>query len=456
MAGTTLPELRVGARVEVALAGLEKVAGGFAMSVNVHGDRVRQARILRRMTGSEVAATVGWSSARQTRLERSGWGVASSAEFSALCEKLRVPVGYLARAPRPALTEEDLLFRAPKAMQKRERTYLAEFARMAEEFFWVLNEQFSLPAVRLTQVVPGRSIVEVAQEFRRVLGVSAQEPIPNLVHAMERAGVLVIARSESLAGPSPEAWSEDARREGVSAANERHLGYSTWTGEYRERPLVVMRMVDSWERTRWTLAHEAGHLVLHRGLVPKNAESEASAFASELLAPMQALEADLPPHITLAGLIDVKLRWGMSLGALLQHLRANARIDEVRYKALSTQLYTRMNPVTEQTWGKTEPGWDDRQPERPRLLSKWVESFFGTTSPDALVTLPSLREQWPADWLSQLLIGQRGAPKVIPEAAPVISMPARVRSGTSVDPLESFTVAADSAVSNVRQLRPRL
>lgn len=422
------------------------------MSVKIHGDRVRQGRILRRMTGTEVAAGMGWSSARQTRLERSGWAEVTAEEHASLSALLRLPGGLLVRAPRPALSEDDLLFRAPKAMQKRERTYLVEFARIAEEFFNLLDEQYRLPAVRVPHFQLQQSIPQATQQFRRVLGFEPEQPIPHLVHAMERAGVLVVARSQSMAGPSPEAWSEEARKEGAAASNERHLGYSTWTGEFRERPLVVMRMVDSWERTRWTLAHEAGHLMLHRGVVPEDAESQASAFANELLAPMESLRQEIPRHITLAALVEMKMRWGVSLGALLQHLRANAVIDEIRYKALATQLYTRVNPQTEQTWGKTEPGWDSREPERPRLLSKWVEKFFGTTSPDALATLPSLREEWPADFLADFLTGQRGAPAAALRGPRSLGGGGSAQAAQNPDP---FPVELEQVPSNVRQLRPR-
>jgi hypothetical protein len=73
---------------------------------------------------------------------------------------------------------------------------------------------------------------------------------------------------------------------------------------------------------------------------------------------------------------------------------------------------TRINPDTGRTWGRTEPGWDERIPERPRLLAKWVERCFGAT------TVPMLGPHnliWPQDVLEDLLAGQRPAPPVASE-----------------------------------------
>lgn len=87
-------------------------------------------------------------------------------------------------------------------------------------------------------------------------------------------------------------------------------------------------------------------------------------------------------------------------------LRANPVIPR-RYEMLSRQLYTRINPQTGHTWGRTEPGWDERDPERPRLMAKWVERCFNAT------TVAMLARQgliWPQDLLEDFLAGQRPAP----------------------------------------------
>jgi hypothetical protein len=181
-------------------------------------------------------------------------------------------------------------------------------------------------------------------------------------------------------------------------------------GEVGDRPLVVLRSTESWERTRWTLAHEVGHLALHAdSVVNADQEEQASRFASELLAPAAAIADQVPKMPSLLNLVPLKRTWGISIGALVRHLHESMLIDTNRYEMLRRQLYTRINPETGHTWGRTEPGWDDREPERPRLIAKWVERCFGATSASMLAPH---RLMWPQDLLEAVLAGQRTAPDV--------------------------------------------
>lgn len=138
------------------------------------------------------------------------------------------------------------------------------------------------------------------------------------------------------------------------ARTERHLGYSSWVGEHRDRPLLVLRESESWERTRFTVAHELGHLVLHSRascVVGSEQESEADRFAAELLAPIAAVATELPTMMSLLNLKPLKDKWGLSLGALIRHIRDARLIDPVRAEMLTKQLYSRTNPDTGHTWG---------------------------------------------------------------------------------------------------------
>ena len=188
----------------------------------------------------------------------------------------------------------------------------------------------------------------------------------------------------------------------------KHLGYSTRVGEFGDRPLIVLRAAESWERTRWTLAHEVGHLALHAGGAgTEEQELEASRFASELLAPAEVIAGEVPAVPSLLNLVPLKMKWGISIGALVRHLHESALIDSHRYDMLRRQLYTRLNPQTGHTWRKTEPGWDEREVERPRLIAKWVEHCYAATS--ATMLAPH-RLMWPHDVLEDFLAGQRSAP----------------------------------------------
>lgn len=372
--------------------------------IEVVGDRVRQARHLRRLDSREVAFFMGWSPPTQTKLEQEASKMLPRTAASRLAAVLRVPIPFLTAAPAPSMSISDLRFRAPKKTTQQEKNYLVQFARWVGEFAFRIDEIHNLPPVRLPRPDPCATTSEIARTTRCILGVDSSQPIGHLTHMVERLGIIVVVRVPGTF--DVEMWDKagDVSIEKPDKG-ERHFGYSTWIGPYKDRPLSILRAIDSWERTRWTVAHELGHLLLHRNDLPDDAEVTASRFASELLAPVESIRHELGRHVTLADLIPVKLKWGISIGALIRHLRDSETISRERADALSRQLYTRINPSTGRTWGIDEPGWDDRSAERPRLLSRWAERCFGTSSAPALA---SMIEEWPSDLLNSMLTAQRG------------------------------------------------
>ncbi|WP_085266397.1 helix-turn-helix domain-containing protein [Mycolicibacter longobardus] len=387
-------------------------------TAEVFGARVRQARILRHMTGAAVMEHMGWRSPRQTRLEQSDAALLDPAELDKLASVLRFPAAFFTTPPVSRVSAQDLLFRAPKSTTVAEKEYLAVFANVVGDLAVDLNDRTKLPAVLIEPLAAGTDVVAAAAQTRRWLGLKPLTPITSLVYELECAGVPVVLRTRLSRSSGRVDW-DAPTDEPVGLSTEKHLGCSARTGAYRERPVVLLRGQGSWERTRWTVAHEIGHLVLHRyGDVTGQEEREASRFASELLAPAQALAAEISDAPTLNELVELKLKWRLSLGALIIHLRESKLIDAARADTLQRQLYTRVNTDTGHTWGKTEPGWDAYAPERPRLLSRWIEICYGTSSAEALSAHALI---YPTDLLADMLAGQRGDAPAAPSAPPPVS-----------------------------------
>jgi len=371
-------------------------------TIEMYGARVRQARILRRLTGKAVLGEMGWKGARQTRLEQAEVTALDAETAERLAGVLRFPLEFFTTPPVSRVGAANLLFRAPKSTSATEKEYLAQFAAAVGDFLEELNVRSQLPPVKLPALDRGADITAAAGAARARLGIDADVPIPYLTYELERAGVAVVMRARHTKSSGELNWAP------TDAAREKHVGYSTRVGEYGDRPLIVLRALDSWERIRWTVAHELGHLLLHAdGVDSEDQEEQASRFASELLAPAAAIAGEVPKVVSLHNLVPLKLKWGISLGALLRHLSESGLIDSHRYDMLRRQLYTRINPATGHTWGRTEPGWDARVPEQPRLLAKWVERCFHATS---VTMLAPRRLIWPQDLLEDFLAEQRPAP----------------------------------------------
>lgn len=118
-----------------------------------------------------------------------------------------------------------------------------------------------------------------------------------------------------------------------------------------------------------------------------------------MLAPIEAMRNELPGLVTLASLTDIKLRWGISVSALVFHLSWNGLIDSERTETLRKQLYKRINPATGRTWGRDEPGADARNPERPTMLTTWMQRCLGGTSPNLIASISGL---WPPDIIAMI------------------------------------------------------
>jgi Zn-dependent peptidase ImmA (M78 family) len=357
------------------------------MTVQVYGDRVRTARVLRGIKAVDLAHELGWPPSRQTLIEQSEVVHLDVSSVAMLVDQLGFPEAFFTTQPAPVLAPRDLLFRAPKSITKRETSYLTEFARVTGEVLVWLDSYHRLPPVSLPSLPSETPIPEAAAQARDAMGLPRNHPISNLTFRLERAGVPVVARSPEWGG-----------------LPEKHVGYSTRVGDHREQPLTILRAQKSWERTRWTIAHEVAHHVLHGTDMPGNAEDQANRFASELLAPADVIRHELPPLITLASLTDLKLRWGISLGALILHLSWNDLINDERTQMLRKQLYTRINSGTGHTWGRDEPGASARTPEQPSLITTWMQRCLGGTSPNFISTLSGV---WPADLIAAITGSQQ-------------------------------------------------
>jgi Zn-dependent peptidase ImmA (M78 family) len=375
----------------------------MSTTVVVYGLRVNQARVMRAMTVTAVMEALEWKHSRLNRLEKSTTAALSVEDFDRLVQVLRFPPKFFTTAPTSRVHPSDLLFRAPRSITATEREYLAQFAALAGEFLDELHVRAQLPPVRLPVLSPDTAVTRAAELVRQSWGLDADSPIEYLTHEIERSGVAIVVRRLLTSSSRRILGDEDS-----TGKLDKHLGYSVRVGEFNTRPLIIVRQSNSWERTRWTLAHEVGHLALHAsGSVTAAREEQASAFASELLAPAAVLADEVSRAPSLAELLPAKAKWGISLGALLRHLHTSGLLTNPRFDALRRQLYTRTNTETDTTWGRVEPGWNDREVERPRLISKWLEIVFSARSAAMLQPFDLM---WPQDLLEDFMAGQRPAP----------------------------------------------
>lgn len=318
-------------------------------------DRLSQILAARRLTQVQLASMVDVSSATISK-----WRAGSQAPERDALERLagvvNVTPEWFTRAPGAKLSLP--LFRSNASAHVAARAMLEARLEWAQDVAAALMEYVDYPDVNLPsrdytdpEEITNEDIEKAASECRDLwrLGRSA---IQDLALAVEGAGVIVVREETGI-----------AQIEGLSA----------WS-ETLERPLILLSAdKNNGYRSRFDLAHEVGHLILHRHIQRttdnarhKMMEAQAHRFAGAFLLPAETFASEVRVPPTLDDLLLLKRRWGVSAAAIIMRLKALELLDEDGALVLFKRRSAR--------WGaKSEPGDDDRLPEQPRLLRRTID-----------------------------------------------------------------------------------
>lgn len=103
-------------------------------------------------------------------------------------------------------------------------------------------------------------------------------------------------------------------------------------------PIFLVNEDIPTDRLRWSLAHELGHVIMHR--IPTEApEREADRFAAEFLLPSSEIREDLP-GLTLGDLTKHKMYWKVSMQAIIRRAHDLGVITNWRYRTLLQEFYS--------------------------------------------------------------------------------------------------------------------
>lgn len=302
------------------------------------------ARMARGMTQTELATAAETTQGRVSKIEH-GFFVPDDVLLDRFAAELQYPrefffqAGYINTLP-------SWFHRKRKQMSQTILGRIhAEIAIRVRNIFKLLLSADIKPAHDVPQLDVDQyngNAEEIARVVRQLWELP-RGPIPNLVEALERAGVVVV--------------SCDFGATEVDAVGMRLHGMP---------PLVFVNQSAPTDRVRYTIAHELGHLVMHAHSTPAgDVEDEANRFAAELLMP----ERDIRPQLenaTLATFSILKRVWRVSMAALLKRARDLRTISEKK----ATALWKQMSALG---FRKREPAELDLSPEKPRLLRDMID-----------------------------------------------------------------------------------
>lgn len=316
------------------------------------GAHLTALRELRGETQAGTAAAAGITASALSQAER-GRTALSAANIAKIARYFEVSPGALAER-REARVEMEPQFRHLRRTPVRDRRKADRFIRAAARVASVLRDEVEFPEpFSLTWAIdPERHIDEVADEVERAatrarleLDLPKNKPVTKrLIESFEAGGITVVR--------DPKAGSD------IDA-------FSAVVGQL---PVIVLYGGEDavWDRDNFNLAHELGHIVMHRGIdhTPgtRTVEAQAHRFAGAFLGPGKKLREELPRDLDWGRYFELKRRWGMSMAALVRRAKDLGVIDDATYTRA-------MKQQSAHGWRRVEPGANDRPLPMPRHLS---------------------------------------------------------------------------------------
>lgn len=155
-----------------------------------------------------------------------------------------------------------------------------------------------------------RAVARILRGYWRI----PHGPIPTMTRLVESAGCIVMFRD---------------------FATKKLDGMSGWGKD--TPPIFFMNALNPVDRSRWTIAHELGHLVMHRSSPTEgDPEKEADLFAQEFLLPEDEILPSLR-RLSFTNLPSLKSYWKVSMKALITTADKLGAIPPGKAKSLYVQ-----------------------------------------------------------------------------------------------------------------------
>lgn len=316
------------------------------------GEQLRLARLAFGYSLDEVGMNVGTTRQFIHQLEVEA-KTPSRELVIALAGALGVTPRFFSAPPRSTVRPEQCHFRkqatTPAAVTSQVLARGSIIDALAEE----LDGRLELPPVNFPDIAVTcfEDVEAAAEEAREHWDLGTSGPITNMMRVVENAGAIVTY----FGGVSDrvDALSMD-----------------------RRRPLIVRSEAkQSLCRLRFDLAHECGHLVMHRGVQTGDrlTEDQANRFASAFLLPRAPFLHMFPPSRFLNWelIFHIKWNWKVSARAVLRRALDLGRITAAQYRTGNIHL-------VKTGQAKVERYDADLPMERAELLDAAIDALEGS------------------------------------------------------------------------------
>lgn len=361
----------------------------------IAGEQLRLARLANGYSLEQVGDLVGATRQFIHQLE-TGSRSPSDELADALADVLGVTPAFLAQPIPSTVRPEQCHFRGYITRPASITSQVLARGTLLDKFVAAVEDHLDLPAVSFPDLpaATAEEIEQAAEEARRFWGLGTTGPITSMMRVVENAGAIVTYFGD--VSDRIDAFSMD-----------------------RRRPIIVRSSLkESLCRQRFDFAHECGHLIMHRGIQTGDrvTEDQAHRFASAFLFPRGAVLREFPRgrSINWRALFDLKLRWKMSVRALIRRGYDLGLLSPAQYRTANIHLVK-----TGQAKVETYDNDGTLPVEQPELLPSALSALERATTGGATAVAREVGLTVP---MAELITGLR-----LPAADPTLNDPKVIR-----------------------------
>lgn len=338
--------------------------------MRIYGEKIKEGRLARDISLKEFAETLGITRQMVSLIEKNERNP-SQELISKISILLSLPTRYFYSEDSINIDDELFLFRsmskarASKMRMQNIRMKWLFNARMLLEEYLKLPQLNIMPNSIDYRNLDDEEIDELAQELRDHWKLG-KRPINNLTYILEKNGFI------------------------ISTNFFKGENFDASSGWIKGIPFIFLSANGSSAvRNRFSIAHELGHLILHRFVdqeflgqvgARKKLEKQANRFASAFLMPEETFRTDVFTN-NIYSFIDVKRKWKVSIGSIIYRCKTLEIFSESQIGYLNVQL-------NKNKWRMLEPLDDEIEDEQAKVLSLSIKMLFDNSK----ITLHELEE----------------------------------------------------------------
>lgn len=322
---------------------------------SINPNRLKEARVIRGLTIDALASMLLVSKQAVSKYEN-GKTNPSPETIMKISDILEVPISFLTKGDENLanhLNKSPFFFRTLKTTKKYEKEYAHIKLKWAYELDDALRK---LAGKDLLPNIPDLSNIKGIEQksiaLRQYWGLGL-EPVDNMVDLLENNSIPVFC------------------------INTNQVKIDAYSQYLDERPIVVLNSSRGTAvRWRFDIAHELGHLILHKNISKselddpikyEQIEKEANIFASAFLLPKDSFGVSIASD-KLTYFLKLKKKWKVSVAAMIYRAKSLEIISEEKAERLSKQISIK-------GWRKEEPGDSEISYERPSVVKNIIDGI---------------------------------------------------------------------------------